>query len=365
MTCYPRAPLGLRVLLPALVAVVLGFAGAVAGPAPAGAASAPRIVQLGDSYSAGNGTGDYTETDCWRSPKNYGAQVARRIGATYTNVACSGGVIADILQPRALGSETTRTATYVIDPAQYPDQEAQWQRRAREEHLCGVPTEPDLYYDLRMTSFVAAGSLATGTAACQLMARAQIDAVDRSTDLVFVTIGGNDLGFSTIVTQCLVLREPGGCRSALDGATAQAPAMMERTEAALAAVHDKSGGHAEIYLLSYPFLLNTDSYAIPEAAPTYDAGRGLRDLQVYGDQVQARGIQQLNAQGPDDFHFVDTVKAAWGGHEHGLDPRTVGDQSNAWLVPVGAPGRQEAEWVHPTPDGWSATAEAVYAAVTG
>lgn len=352
--------------LTAIGVLVTALGGAIGVPASeAAAAGPPRIVQLGDSYSAGNGTGTYTETDCWRSPQNYGAQVARRLGASYVDVACSGGVVADLLQPRALGSETTKTATYTIDPAEYPDQEAEWQRRAEQANLCGVPSQPDMYYILRVTSFVAVGSTATGTAGCQLMTRAQIDAVDPSTDMVFVTIGGNDLGFSTIVTQCLVLRESGGCQTALRTATDDAPAMMERAERALTAVSEKSGGHAQIYLLSYPFLLNTNSYGIPEAAPTYDAGRGLQDLQVYGDSVQANGIAQLNAQGPDRFHYVDTVKAAWGFHQHGLDPHTVPDNSNAWLVPVAAPGSQEPEWVHPTPDGWAATAGALYAAVTG
>lgn len=347
-------------------ALALAAAGAIAAPPlVADAARATTIVQLGDSYSAGNGTGTYTETNCWRSPENYGAQVARRMDAAYVNVSCSGGVVQDILEPRALGSATTRTATYSIDPAEHPDQRAEWERRAREAELCGRVEQPDLYYDLRVTTFVAVGSAATGTAECQLMAEPQINAVDRTTDLVFVTIGGNDLGFSTIVTQCMVLREPGGCEAALDSATAQAPAMMERAKAALKAVHDRSGGQAEVYLLSYPFLMNSDSYGIPEAAPTYDAGRALRDLQVYGDELQAQGIAELNAQGPDHFHYVDTVKAAWGGHAHGLDPRTVADQSDSWLVPVAAPGRQQPEWVHPTQDGWNATAEAVDAAVTG
>lgn len=354
-----------RHTLHALGALALAAAGAVAAPPVSDGAPTTRIVQLGDSYSAGNGTGSYTETNCWRSPDNYGAQVARRLGADYVNVSCSGGVVADLLEPRALGSEQTKTATYVIDPADHPDQQAEWERRAQESELCGTVTQPDMYHDLRVTAFAAVGGLATGTASCQLMTEPQINAVDRTTDLVFVTIGGNDLGFSTIVTQCMVLREPRGCETALDSATAQAPAMMEHAKAALAAVHERSGGQAEVYLLSYPFLMNTDTYAIPEALPTYDAGAGLRDLQVYGDQLQAKGIAELNAHGPDDFHYVDTVKEAWGGHAHGLDPRTVGDQSDAWLVPVAAPGRQQAEWVHPTPDGWQATAEALYAAVTG
>jgi lysophospholipase L1-like esterase len=350
----------------ALVAA-LGAAATVASAAPeAAATTAPHVVQLGDSYSAGNGTGTYEERSCYRSPDNYGSQVAASIGATYTDAACSGGVVADILEPRDLGSAFTRTATYSIDPARYPDQKAEWLRRAQTERLCGVPAQPDFSYTYTFVAGAGAGSLYTGTVSCQLVTRAQIDSVTPATDYVFVTIGGNDIGFSTIVVDCLTLRDPSSCKQALDAASAKAPQMVERTKDALRAVEQRSGGHAQVYLLSYPFLINTESYGIPEAAPVYDAGAALNDLQRLGDDLQARGVAELNAEpGADHFHFVDTVKAAWGGRVHGLDPHVVADNSKAWLVPVGTPGRDTAEFVHPTQPGWDATAGALRVAVTG
>jgi hypothetical protein len=340
-----------------------------AGPAsalPAAATTQKQVVQLGDSYSAGNGTGAYEERSCYRSPRNYGSQVAASIGASYVDRACSGGVVADILQPRDLGDAFTKSATYSIDPKTYPDQQAEWFRRAQTERLCGVPAQPDFSYRYTFVTGAAVGSLYTGTVSCQLVVRPQIDGVTPATDYVFLTIGGNDLGFSTIVTNCLVLREPSSCRDTLDSARAKAPTMMERAKDALRAVEARSGGRAEIYLLSYPYLVNSESYGIPEAAPTYDAGAALNDLQRYGDTLQARGIAELNAEpGADRYHFVGTVKQAWGGHVHGLDPHVVADNSNAWLVPVGTPGRDVAEFVHPTQPGWDATSGALRVAVTG
>ena len=47
------------------------------------------------------------------------------------------------------------------------------------------------------------------------------------------------------------------------------------------------------------------------------------------------------------------------------DPHVVADNSTAWLVPVGTPGRDTAEFVHPTQPGWDATAGALRVAVTG
>ncbi|MBW8729869.1 MAG: SGNH/GDSL hydrolase family protein [Terrabacter sp.] len=334
--------------------------------APSASTAAPHVVQLGDSYSAGNGTGSYEERSCYRSPDNYGSQVAASIGATYTDVACSGGVVADILEPRTLGDASTKSATYSIDRARYPDQKAEWLRRAKNARLCGVPAQPDFSYTYTFVAGVGVNDLYSGTVSCQLVARPQIDAVTPDTDYVFVTIGGNDIGFSTIVVNCLTLRDPSSCKQALDAATAKAPEMVDRTKAALRAVVARSGGHAQVYLLSYPFLIDTESYAIPEVAPVYDAGTALNDLQRLGDDLQARGIAELDAEdATTQYHFVDTVKAAWGGRVHGLDPHVVADNSKAWLVPVGTPGRDVAEFVHPTQPGWDATAGALRVAVTG
>jgi hypothetical protein len=228
-----------------------------------------------------------------------------------------------------------------------------------------VPAQPDFSYRYTFVAGAGLGGLYTGTVSCQLVVRPQIDAVTADTDLVVLTIGGNDLGFSTIVTNCLVLREPSSCRQTLESAKAKAPAMMERAKDALRAVVARSGGHAEVYLLSYPFLVDTESYGIPEAAPSYDAGAALNDLQRFGDQIQAQGIAELNAEpGADRYHYVGTVKQAWGGRVHGLDPHVVADNSQAWLVPVGTPGRDVAEFVHPTQPGWDATAGALRAAVS-
>ena len=324
-----------------------------------------RIVQLGDSYSAGNGAGSYVEKDCWRSSASYGAQVAARLGATYDNVACSGGVVKDLREARALSGPQPKTATYVINPVFHPNQEAAWKRTARWQRLCGTPAQRDMYYLYDVSDFSATGNQVTATASCQLMTKPQIDAVRPWTDLVFVTIGGNDIGFSNIVVQCLVARQPLGCESALDAARAKIAQMKDETKAALLAVYRRSWGNADIYLLGYPFLINTDDYSIPEAAPVYNAGAALHEVQLQGDQAQAQGMAELNARAwwGDDFHFVD-VKPAWGGHTHGLDPHVVADQSQSWIVPPFAPGRDIPEWAHPALDGWTATAAALYDALT-
>lgn len=354
----------LRALSVTAALVVVGGASA---PSAGADPSPPEYVQLGDSYSAGNGAGTYAEKDCWRSPDAYGARVAERDGADFTNVACSGGVVADILQPRSLGQATTRTATYPL-PGKAPNVEHHWLRQAKEKDLCGTPSEPDLSYDVSIVSSTVTGvgnrrSL-TATARCQLTAAPQIDAVGPETDAVFLTVGGNDIGFTEIVVQCMVLRSPAGCERTIDRASTAIPALQEDTIEALAAVHERSDGNADIYLLGYPYLLDTADYGIPEAAPTYDVGAALETMQDEGDRVQREGMAELDATatGDGDFTFVD-VKPAWDGHAHGLDPRSTPDNSDAWLVPVLAPGRQQPEWVHPTQEGYAASATALLEAM--
>lgn len=343
----------------AAVAATVGASPSSAAPS-ASAGSRQHFVQLGDSYSAGNGAGAYTEKTCWRSPNNYGQRVATSKGGTYTNAACSGGVIADILQPRALGSSTLRTKTYRV-PVGAVDARAQWLEQAKADELCGTPSQPDFYYTYSIRSSASAGDLFTATVRCQLMAEPQINSVDRSTDAVFLTIGGNDLGFTTIVTQCLALASSVGCKDAMDAAEEEVTGLKSATKEALKAVHARSGGRADIYLLGYPHLINTDTHKV---GLTYDFGKELADLQRRGDAAQRAGMAELDRSTPGrgDFTFVD-VKPDWGGFAHGLDPRPLASQSDAWLVPILGPGREYYEWVHPSAAGWGASALALVTAM--
>lgn len=340
-------------------AVAAALAGIGVGAPVATAADAPQYVQLGDSYSSGNGAGSYAEKICWRSSENYGEKVARRQGATYTNAACSGGVIADILNPWDIGSWRLRTRTFSV-PQGAVDARAQWLHQAKEAELCGTPAQPDWSWTYTIDSSAAIGDLFTATVKCQLTAAPQIEAVTPQTDAVFLTIGGNDIGFTTIVTNCLVLRSAGGCKSAMDAANATIPQMKTRTTEALQAVHERSEGNAHVYLLGYPYLINTDAY---ELSSTYDAGEALSTMQERGDRVQRAAMEELSAATAGaGFTFVD-VKPDWGGYAHGMETGALTGNPYSWLVPVLGTGREFSEWVHPRPAGWSASALALYAAM--
>ena len=99
---------------------------------------------------------------------------------------------------------------------------------------------------------------------------------------------------------------------------------------------------------------------VPGPREDWFAAEELDRLQRRGDTAQRAAMLELDRSttGRGGFTFVD-VKRDWGGYTHGIDPHVVADNSNAWLVPVLAPGRELKEFVHPTAAGWGASALAL------
>lgn len=126
---------------PAVLTLVLTMLATFAIPASA-ARSRTDYVALGDSYAAGPGIPiqNSTPPGCGRSDQNYPAQLARWLDvATFHDVTCSGA-----------------TTVHMVNPQQ----------------VAGGPNPP------------------------------QLDALSAKTDLVTLTIGGNDIGFGEILARC-------------------------------------------------------------------------------------------------------------------------------------------------------------------
>src|SRR2546421_4894413 len=99
-------------LLPLVGTVLLGAVAGVLVAAPAHVASPVAYVAMGDSYSAGVGSGDYDSSSgsCSRSPHSYTALwAASHPVSSFTSVACSGATTTDVLnnQLGALNAGTT------------------------------------------------------------------------------------------------------------------------------------------------------------------------------------------------------------------------------------------------------------------
>ena len=217
-------------------ALVLAASAIAAVAAPAAAVGAAdltglKYVALGDSYASGLGLGDYTAVpsiSCGQSNGNAAHQVAAAYGLQLTDVSCAGATTANVVgSPQALAGGVT------------------------------VP--------------------------------AQLDAVTPDTDLITLTVGGNDLGFATIISGCAAASPAGpllldpartSCASAytaggvdrlaahLDGVVA--PAL----DATLAALRATAPG-ATIIVVGYPTIAPVAADSPPAGCFSPALGAGL------------------------------------------------------------------------------------------
>ncbi|WP_344400375.1 SGNH/GDSL hydrolase family protein [Streptomyces longisporus] len=103
----------------------------------------------------------------------------------------------------------------------------------------------------------------------------QLDALNRDTGLVTVQIGGNDIGFSSIIGTCARLssQDPTGdpCRryyasSGIDQLTVAIARTAPKIDAVLRAVHARAP-HARVLVVGYPDLLPDDGSGCYPAVP--------------------------------------------------------------------------------------------------
>ncbi|NMH99394.1 SGNH/GDSL hydrolase family protein [Pseudonocardia acidicola] len=189
----------------AVAAVLVSSTPVSAEPEPRSYTEPPfaRYVALGDSYSAGPlipvQTGE--PTGCLRSTGNFPSLVAKTLGvAGFTDVSCSGATTDDFTAPQPV--------PLGANPPQF-------------------------------------------------------DALEADADLVTLTIGGNDIGFASIIQECATRspREPLGaaCRDfytagGTDELAARIEATAPKVAAALAEITERAP-HARTLLVGYPALL--------------------------------------------------------------------------------------------------------------
>lgn len=183
---------------------------------------------------------------------------------------------------------------------------------------------------------------------------AQFDALDRGTDLVTVTIGGNDIGFSTVLGTCaqLLSADPGGtpCQTHFTGTGADriSDAIAEtgpKVARVLRGIHQRAL-HARVLVVGYPDLFPEDgvgctSRSVPLAAGDF---AWLRDKEKELNAMLARQARHGGAQ------YVNTYTPTVG---HDLCKPT----GERWIETL-APETPAAP-VHPNATGESVMATAV------
>ncbi|MEO3778345.1 SGNH/GDSL hydrolase family protein [Micromonospora sp. B11E3] len=209
----PRLPFLRAATRVAAIAATTGVLLAFTPPASA-AVPAGRYVALGDSYTAGPLVPTQVDLNCLRSNRNYPSLVAASAGSSsFADVSCSGATTNDILNS---GSG-----------------------------YLGISVPP------------------------------QLAAVTSSTALVTVQIGGNDIGFSGIISDCAEasLSSPFGspCKDrytagGTDQLQARINAAAPKVTTVLQAVHAAAPA-ARVVVIGYPAILPDSGYGCWPVVP--------------------------------------------------------------------------------------------------
>jgi lysophospholipase L1-like esterase len=336
----------------AAILLAVGLSLATLHPPAAVAAPRPvRVVVLGDSYSSGAGAGFYYGPEgCYRSPHGWVEQYAGGLrGAGYevtlVNRACSGAETEDILNERVMG-RTTHSISLLGDRRA---DEAAARQTLTGLGLCVTQHPDEERYEITATSTFN-GLTTTFTFTCTRMLAPQIQAVDTGTDLVLMTIGGNDIHYAALVRNCFVLSDAAGCRRSVQTAAGLLDAIRNRVAGVLTRLGRRLNSNAQVALVSYPYLEMDDNFTLWSLHPpdTYRAGEEIRKLGRRGDEIQADAATAANRTVGRNFAgFVSGVKERFAGHEP--DGRLLLQNLNGWLYELASP--IPAEWYHLNPLG--------------
>jgi len=237
-----------------IAATLLGIATMTAGAAAA--APAGTFVALGDSYAAGNlipASPVGAPAGCLRSTHNYSGDVQAVLRAgRYVDAACTDATTADMTRAQDTVAGTNRP---------------------------------------------------------------QFDALSPRDSLVTITIGGNDIGFRSILATCVALSvtSPSGhpCErhftaGGTDQLAARVAAAGPKVAAVLAGIHRRAP-HARVLLVGYPDILPASGTGcFPDVPLAHGDVPYLRATEVALNRTLARAAAASHAT------FVDTYRATIG-----------------------------------------------------
>lgn len=263
------------------------------------------ILVMGDSYSAGNGAGAYFGAkSCRRSAKNYAREFERLV----------------------------EVAPYI-------------QRAFVENVACSGDTTAEFF-------------------ASRSGRPPQLNAVNAGYDLVFLTIGGNDLKFKKIVQYCLIAktRDGANCGPLLTQAeeALKDGALEQRMANILRSIQTRAGPLTRIVVLGYPYLEGDPSYRLRSGrggSTFIEVGQRLREIEDVGDRVQERVASQLNVENSTSrFVFVKTKRLFGGPPTRELFAKK--NNKNRWFIQpfVDAGAIDRDIWYHPNVAGWRSEA---------
>lgn len=134
----------------------------------------------------------------------------------------------------------------------------------------------------------------------------QVGALTPETDLVTMTIGGNDLGFADVITECALPGWLSNCNGAIDGGLSVLRTQLPgRYDAVLGAI-DAGAPNADVRIGGYPLLFNGEDCALA----TFFSGSEMSRLNAATHELDTLVQQKTTAAG---HTFIDP-RAAFDGH---------------------------------------------------
>lgn len=161
----------------------------------------------------------------------------------------------------------------------------------------------------------------------------QLPLLDPTSDLVMLTIGGNDIKFEDIVKYCFVLgiRSYNGCEGAINYAKKTFPQTRDNIVRIFEEVQKKVADDARIILVGYPLLSIESDYTVSGWFwGKYPAAAKIREFGQFATVEQQKMVDEWNAnpQNKVKITFVPT-ELHFAGHEP--DPDTSKQNPYRWL----------------------------------
>ena len=169
----------------------------------------------------------------------------------------------------------------------------------------------------------------------------QIDRVPENTNIVLMTVGGNDAKFSNIVERCFARGSlsADSCKGGVNSATSKLDEIIEQTNKIFTNLESRLDSTAQIVLVGYPLLSMDTDESIRTCSTykdrkclkhtTYKTAENVRKLGKLANQKQSEFIKQWNSSHKLKVIFVDSIGTTFAGHE----PNPSADKRNnsRWL----------------------------------
>lgn len=324
-----------------------------------------HAVLLGDSYSAGNGAGNYYGPDeCYRSGNNWAhiylnSLVERGISLTFNNRACGGAVTSNILSDRKFEKELSFATFPLSTPRETIRHRLQQQCSTRfSDEMSGALN----IHSIRIGSNHNLGMRQNVSYSCTRTIKAQASFVGPQTDLVMFSIGGNDLEFKNIVESCFALfaKDRNKCENAINYAKDHLSEVKISVRDVLKKL--RANGlrkDAKIVIAGYPLLATASDYSLGgwPFSTAYYAAYEIRDLGRRGNAMLAQLVAEDNKSHPGQVIFINDIPLRFEGHEP--DPSSKHRNPNRWLNEFMEPSGDVNEWYHPNTTGHREYAKAV------